>query len=77
MTYGGVYRHSAGLVEHHKAVILKGNGDVQSAVWFKEAVVGKAENYDVTLLYFVYTAYGLTITGYATLPAFKPCQQPP
>jgi hypothetical protein len=47
MLYRGVDGHTAGLVEHHKALILKGYGYIESTVGLKEAVVLKGEDYDI------------------------------
>lgn len=75
MPYGRVYGHTAGLIEHHKAVILKGYGHIKTAVWFKEAVVLHAEDYPVPCRDRINAPNGNTVPCYAALLTFKLCQQ--
>ena len=75
MPYGRVYRHTAGLIEHHKAVILKGYGHIEAAVWFKEAVVLQAEDYPVPCRDRINAPDSNAVPSYAALLTFKLCQQ--
>lgn len=70
-----MYRHTAGFIEHHKAVILKGNRHIETAVRFKEAVVLKSEDYDISCRNHVDTSYSNAIPRNTALLTFKLCQQ--
>ena len=77
MLYGGVNGHTAGLVEHHKTLILKGNRHIQAAVWLKEAVILKAEDDYVPVIDRINAADSLVVPRNAAFLPFEPSQQPP
>lgn len=72
-----MYGHTAGLVEHHKALILKGNGHIEAAVWLKEAVILKGKDNDVPVINRVNAADSPAVPRNAALLPFESCQQPP